>query len=627
MAIADDFSVAINGDIRYIGAGSTYYRNLELHRFLQDLADNEQASGNDLVDITSSNPSSRSTDNIIELLSPYNIDDDTAKQLYDGSITQNGGDTVYSGLVVVGSVETGTELQIIQDNIVVSSWWGTGINQDAGANILLRTMIKTRENGVDIDGKRIRVQAREFGDRYSEFSATLGLGNSTAAIFTSEDLNNATAQATVAAWDCSNTEGYQQIDLNNGNGNRDYYSQWDLGSRSLINDLYEFTKNIQRRSSLETIHGINGQLFRGITHQFNYDNELNGPLQEDEVIGWGCTFTFGSEVGGPFVVGERLDFGTSNAIGRLILLQDDGTTGKMVIQVESGTPQNGETITGFSSSATCSVTSVPANVSSTAGTGIVLALDDNGTTGTIWFQLLTGAAPTDGLPIRGDTSDATCDVNGSVTSRTVSPEFIGVSTGSAIIGAFGIGINPNDLSASDKLFDLTNTQQTPPNNQTFTVSGIISGEDRVIVAQNDGADEIDYDQFSLNTTLSGATETSVVITTSIPTDTPSTGSIRIQLNSGIYRYIEYTSWTGSTFTIASADFSTDNATSGNNVFISYVDELASSSSATYTAVYASDRSLVAKVRDGGVTPIKAFKTAATFSSSGGSVTAIRTSDL
>lgn len=626
MAIEDDISVALNGNIRYEGGGSTYYTVLELHRFLQDLADDQQASGDDLLDITNTKPSERSTDNIIELISPYNIDDDCAEQLYDGSITQEGGDTVYSGLVVVGSVETGTQLQIFRNNTEITSWWSTGINQDLANNIILRVIIKTRDDGVDIDGKRLRVQAREFGDTYAEFLLTAGLGNSTAAIFTSEDLNNTTAQATVNAWDCSNTEGYQLIDLNNGNGAQPYYSQWDLGSRTLINDLYEFTKDIQRRTTAETIHGMNGKLFRGISHEFDYDNE-SGNFTEDETVGWGCTFAYTGESGGPFTVGERLDFGTSNAIGILILLDDQGTTGNMVIQVVSGTPGNGNTITGYTSSATATVNSAPADVSATAGTGILLALDDNGATGTMWIQLLTGGPPVDGLEIRGNSSVETCDVDGSITARTIVPEFIGQSTGTSIIGAFGIGIDPNDLSSADLLFDLLGASQSPPNNQTFTVQGLISGEDRVMVAKNDGADEIDYDQYALNTTLSGATETAVVVTTAISGETPQTGTIRIELDTGVYRYQAYTSWTASTFTIGSTDYSGANqATAGNNVFTSYIDLLATGTSESFIGIYSSDVSLVVKVRDGASTPIKPFKTAATFGSGGGSVTAIRTSD-
>ena len=51
MAIADDFSVAVNGDIRHV-SGTSHYTVLALHRFLQDLADDPAASGNDLLDIT-----------------------------------------------------------------------------------------------------------------------------------------------------------------------------------------------------------------------------------------------------------------------------------------------------------------------------------------------------------------------------------------------------------------------------------------------------------------------------------------------------------------------------------------------------------------------------------------------
>ena len=552
MAIKDDISVAPNGDIRWTG-GATYYTVLEIHRFLQDLADNGSSSGDDLLDITNINPSLRSTDQIITINAPYNIDDTLAEHTYGGSITQFNGDVIYSGLQVIGSVfSPSTELQIVQNNTLLTNYWGTGLNTGDGS--LLRIVVKSRTGGADIDGKRIRVQARELGDTYAEFEVTLGQGQSVAAISTQQDLNNQTAAGTIATWSSiTNAEGYQLIDLNNGNGPQPYYSQWNKGSQSL-NDLYERTKWIQRRSTAQTIHGINGELFRGITHSFAYDNEAGGPFQEDEILSWG---------------------------------------------------------TGL-----------------TAGTGLLLALYDNGSTGNMYIQLLTGVAPVDDLTITGGTSSATADVNGSVTARTISTAFIGTSTGTNIIGAYGIGIEAADISASDTLFDLNNVQQVPPNNQTFTVTNLVSGEDRILVATNDGADEVDYDQLTLNTTLNGAAETSVVVTASIPTDTPNAGTVRIQTDSGIYKLVTYTSYTGSTFTINSSDFSSDNATAANNVFVSYIDETASGTTATYTAVYSSDRSLVVKVRNGtGAIKIVPFKTPATFSGAGGSVSTIRTPDV
>jgi hypothetical protein len=248
----------------------------------------------------------------------------------------------------------------------------------------------------------------------------------------------------------------------------------------------------------------------------------------------------------------------------------------------------------------------------------------------MWIQLLTGSAPTDGQIITG-TSTATATVNVTVTDRTTSDPFVGASTGSALIGAYGLGVEATDLSATDTLFDLDNTQVNPPNNVTFTVSGLESGEDRVLVGPYDGVSGFDFDQLSLNTTLSGAAETAVVTTAAIPTDTPSTGTIRIELDSGIIQFVAYTSWTASTFTIASTDFSGDIATAANNVMIAYIDTLAGAASESFTGVFLASRDLFVRVRDGGVgvgdTPIKTFETTGTLGSAGGGTTAIRTSDL
>ena len=558
MAIGDDFSVdRATGNIRHV-SGATTYTVLELHRWLQDLADDASYSGNDQLDITDPTPSDRSTDNIITLLGAYNIDDTAAEYLYDGSISQASGATLYSGLVVVGSLANPTTLKLVQNELFyddkTAPFWGTGLNAVPTENILLRILVKTRDASADIDGKRIRVQARTYGDTYAEFSLTMGLGNSVAAIFTNPDLNNVTASGTVAGWTINNTEGYQLIDVDNNSTGEPYYSKWDrVTSPGGINDIYEWAKYITRAGSAATIHTMDGELFRGITHQWVYDGETSGPFVEDEILSWGSGVT--------------------------------------------------------------------------AGRGILLALKDDGLTGTMWIQLLSGVIPADNDPIAGVTSGAGCLVQGTVTARTVSPCFLGQSTGSAIIGAFGIGIDTSDLSLNDKLTDLTNQLNQPPNFQSFSVGGLVSGQDRVLVGPKDTGDTFKFDQLALTASLNTAGITAVPVTPAIPSDTPSTGTIRIELDSGLYRLIPYLSWSGSTFTIASTDFSgVLQATSGNNVMISYIDKLADATTASYTAVYSSDRALWVRVRDGGGTPIKTFETAATFGSGGGSVTAIRTSD-
>lgn len=564
MTIKDDFEVdRATGNIRHV-SGSTNYTVLAFHRYLQDLADDAAAAGDDELDITDVTPSERATDNIITLINGYNIDDTASQFLYDGSITQDNGDTMYAGIVVVGVVESGTQIQAIQNNAVVTSFWGTGINGDPTENIISRMLIKVKTGGSLINNGRIRFQAREYGDTYSEFALTAGEGNNVAAIFTSNDLNNTTSSGTVAGWTITNTEGYALIDVDNNGTPEPYYSEWDPGIQS-INDLYEYGKYITRRGSSTTLYGLNGFLFRGITHSFAYDGESGGPFTQNEVLSWG---------------------------------------------------------TG-----------------ATAGTARLLAFDDNGTTGDIWIQLLTGVAPTDNMTVTGGSSSATALVNGSVTQRTISQvNFLGTSTGSALIGAYGVGVIQAALSSADSLTDLGGNAVTPPNTVTFTVAGLVSGEDRVFVAPWDGSSVDgqgnpvpDTGQLSLDTSLTANNVSSVVVTTTIPSDTPNTGTIRVVNDDGYEVRLAYSSWASDTFTLSGTyDFSgnneTEQATAGSDVYITYIDKLAGSSTETFTVLYNTNRNLIVRVRDGGGTPIKTFVTSAVLTSAGGTTTAIRTSD-
>lgn len=652
MAIADDFSVAVNGDIRHV-SGSTHYTVLQLHRFLQDLADNASSTGNDLVDITSSTPSERSTDQIISLLSTYNIDDDAAEYFYGGSISQASGNTIYSGLQVLGAVNnSNTQIQIIQDHALydgASPFWGDqstgGYNGNATAGILMRCLVKSRDNGADINGQRIRVQARHWGDSYDFFDVTLGLAESVAALSTTPDPQNDTSQGTVTAYTHvtnsggtanAPTGGFQGIDLNNGNGSKDYYSKWTFGADTSgdgLKGMWEYLKDLVGNTTAKTCDGVNGELFVGITHSVDYDNESGGPFSEREYIVWGTDVTYDNLSGGTFSAGDYVVFKRSSVIinaGQV--MYDNGST-QMKVALEDITVSLAdddvieEASTG---TVTADINVTITNDDKAGGRGVLLALDDNGTDGSLYFQLTHGSAPADNLPIRGITSTATCDADGAATAKTVSKMFLGSYTGS-LIGAYGIGVDPDDLTASDSITPLVGATQTPPNNVTWTISGLVSGQDYVLVGPKDTGNDIEKDQLTLNTTLNGGTETAVVVTTAIPSDTPATnsyGGIRVQLDTGIYRKVAYTSWTSSTFTIASSDWTDpDDATSGNNVFIAYLDALADATTMAFTSIYSSPRDLWVRVRDGGATPIKTFESPSQLTSSGGGITAIRTSDL
>ncbi|RKZ70861.1 MAG: hypothetical protein DRQ48_05385 [Gammaproteobacteria bacterium] len=451
----------------------------------------------------------------------------------------------------------------------------------------------------------------------------MGLGNSVAAIFTAADLNNETVQGTVNAWPITNTEGYQLLEISGTAPAEAYYSQWALNSQG-INDLYEFAKDIQRRGTAETIHGINGSLFRGITTDVAYNTESGGPFVEDEVIAWGTTLNYDNEITGPFVVGEAIGFGTSGAVGVIRELTDAGATGSMVVQIEPGTGTviDGEQISQLDGgTATADVAGTPVGTANVGGAGILIALYDNGTDGNLYLQVTNGTAPAAGYVLTGATSGATAAVNGSPVARTIAPVFIGSSTGSSLIGAYGIGAVPGDLSSSDKVFDLGNNLVTPPNNVTFTVFGLESGEDRVLVGPEAGG-VIEFAQLTLDGLHNSGTTLTIV--EDIPLDTPTAGTLRVLDDDGTYKLLNVSSWTGKVFTLDAAI--TDTFSDTANVWISYIDKAAAAASESFTGVYLSDRALFIRVRDGGVSPIKTFETTGTLGESGGSTTAIRTDD-
>lgn len=564
MTIAADFSVAANGDIRYIGAahgvsGAGYYTVLELHRWLQDLADDQSSSGNDLLDISRATPSDKLFDTIITLVNGYNIDDTAAEHLYQGSIIQANGDVIYDGIGVIA--RPGAGVQIIQNGtLITNDFWNTtpfgasdpGLNPNPAQGLSHQFLLKVRTGGADIDGRRLLVQTREWGKTFSEFTINgTGRGVNVAALSFADDLNNQTVVGTVAGWtDIVNTvAGYNLIDVDDVGGTEPYYSRWDRGSRS-INQFYERMKWLTRRGTSETLYGLNGELFRGITHEVTVTTPRSGTVAEGVQATW------------------------------------------------------------------------------SGGAGQVLARDSGAAATKLWIQLLTGVAPTAGQTITIGAATVTAAAGTPSTERSLSFPFCGVSTGSALIGAYGFALEKTDLTSADRLTDLTGTLRTPPNLVTFTVTGLVANEDYVLVGPENGSGGLDVDQFTLNGALTGASVTSVVVNGSIPSDTPASGTIRIQRANGAYTRHAYSSWSGSTFTLSSAtDFSSNNAANGANCYVSYIDQpITTGSTLAFQTTYSADRALYVRRRDGGASPTKTFETVATLGVAGGSVSVQRLSD-
>jgi len=588
MAIADDFAVAANGNITYTGAahgaaGAGYYSVIEFHRWLADIADDAvAATADDLVDITSSTPSDRKTDNYIVLVNGYNIDQTASEHLFDGSIEQGTTSVdkeIFDGLVVIAG--EGMDLQIIQDGAqIANDFWNTipngetekGLNRDVANGISHRFMLKVRDDAVngDIDGRRFvgttrvdfstKPASKTKGQTYSEFKVNgSARGNNVLALNYSDDLND---DASAAGFNTiTNTEGYRLIDVNADGSDEAYYSEWNRDIYS-INQLYQRAKYLSRGDSgnAGTLYGLDAKIFRGITNQLD-GTQSSGTFAAPEAVSW------------------------------------------------------------------------------TGGTGQLLAVDDNASGTKLWIQLLTGVAPTTGDVTAA--GGAVFAVSGN-TERAVSTPFIGVSTGSALIGAYGLGVEALDLGPSDTVFDLDNNPFSAPNNVTLTVAGSTSAEDRILVGPSTGSTALDNGQFLLNAGITaGATSVTVKVGTETPgtgtnsaTDTPNSGTIRIEDNNGVYQRVTYTGYTVAAGTMTFTGCSgAPTAALDNNVFISYIDALSDGTSATtaFTATYAADRSLFIRVRDGGTAGdtqgIKTFETQTTFGNASSSVTVIRTPDV
>ena len=594
--------------------------------------------------ILQATPSERSTDNIITLINGYNIDDTAAEYFYGGSISQDGGDTVYSGLKVLGAVnDDSTQLQVIQDDDyydTASPFWGDqsggGYNGDADGGVLMRILVKSRDNGADIDQKKVRVQARAWGDSYDFFNVTLGQGESVAAIGTTPDAQNSTAIATVQGWAGgdipTNTEGFQQIDINNGNGNNPYYSKWTFNTNSAgLKAIWEYIKEITGNDSPEAAapHGRNGELFLGVTHSYAYDGD-SGSFTEDEKVAWGTDITYDALAGGTFSYGDYVLFKNAGTLVNAgMVVYDNGST-QMRVALEDasgGTLADGYTIEEASAgTVTAAIDTTITNQDKGGGVGILLAEDATGDNQ--YLQLIHGVAPVDNLPIRGLSSGATANVDGSVTAQTIPKTFLGSYTGS-LIGAYGIGIDADDLSSTDTIQPLVGAVQTPPNNVTFSLSGLVTSEDRVLIGKKDTGNDFDWDEMSLAVALTGATETTVDVGTgNIPADAPATGVLRITLDDGRIKRVPYTSHdSDDEFTIGSTDFTDPgDAGIGKGVMLAFIDKVAASNPEEFTLQYDSSRTLWIRVRDGGATPIKTYESEGTLGSTGGSAVASRISD-
>lgn len=267
MPIQDDFQISATGDIRrQAGASSTVYSVLALHAWLQDLADDAAASGNDLVDILSPNPSRLDGPRDVAVASrlnllasgavSFNLDDDAAQYVNFGSVKQSAAAVQYSGLKTIGGIVAASPVYVVQNGSKLTKFWPDGHVQ---------ILVKVRTGGTLIDSGNVTAFSRKWGQSYSHFDVNLSAGGeSNAALSTAIDANIVLTEANAALLSSKVTVTFGDTtqDIGNGNGSKLYKGTIALSGGCTLQEAYQYLQYLARENSAATLNGAPGWRYR-----------------------------------------------------------------------------------------------------------------------------------------------------------------------------------------------------------------------------------------------------------------------------------------------------------------------------------------------------------------------------
>ncbi len=342
------FKVAASGAITFVSGTDTFHVKW-INRSLQKLAWDFAISGDDEINLSFPNPSKEEAlgkivtlnDHTTNFSVNYTVTDTVMQSHFGGSVSQNDGDDIYYGLIVLGSTSIPLPLKIIQDEVELTSHWGTGKNQ-TDSNTLLRVMVKGRSGGVDIDNLVVVVKASTWLETYAVWETTMALGESVASITTADDPQNTTLQATVEAYGISKSEGYNLLDLD-GAGNKPYLGNWSYSPQSTKKALYEFVKAILVDGTTNTLYGVDGDLWTGRLYDCVIDAGAGTHVQ-NETCSWGTGATAGN---GNLV-------GVDNLAG--------GSTTRYILHLGAGVPPADNLVITGNGLATATVNGTPSKM-------------------------------------------------------------------------------------------------------------------------------------------------------------------------------------------------------------------------------------------------------------------------
>lgn len=300
MTIATTFAIATNGAITgpaFVPGTDARFTTLELHQFLQDLADDAAPTGDDNVSILGSNPSELAGKRnavrpmALTLLNGVNINDAASHWFKFGSIEQGSLTTnvQYTGLKVLGSLVASSPIYIYQNSAKITKYWADSDSSN------FQILVKAKASSTDETLKNISVFSRKYGQTYSHFDVDLSPGGEqVAALSTALDTNVDTGAMTpvVAAGYFSSaiggtaTPGTQNItlaygdttqDLGGGQGSLLHKGTITLANSVTLANVYQALMWACSESSTITFNGVEGWRYRVLPGQ-SYTENLAAPF-------------------------------------------------------------------------------------------------------------------------------------------------------------------------------------------------------------------------------------------------------------------------------------------------------------------------------------------------------------
>ncbi|CAN5350978.1 hypothetical protein BH10PAT1_BH10PAT1_1070 [soil metagenome] len=504
------------------------------------------------------------------------------------------GENIYPNIYTLGSIdETNSsyaqQIYIIQNKTHLTEWWP----DPNGTTRQIDVLIKTQEAGTPVDSGNLTIFLRHYPtsgtaggdvvDLYDNFGLSAVLsGRNAVPLATAADLNNTASQATVS--------GYNDINIVFVNGTI---------THGAITGTFTALESISQATSGATgvfISESSGTMTVGnVTGTFDNSHVITGGSSGATTTATG-TFTTNNTTR---VTTEAFNQGT--AYNYSVIIDCATRTLSQVYQYLKYYTRYGATGSSFKTYMVQRTAVATWAVNKIDGEQYIEAYED-----------LYAAANT---------------------FSPVKQSPFGTFAGGKLFGAKGVWLQ--NMATADvqnfQLIDSDGATRTPPNQISITVTNTLAS-DRVAVfatTSTAGSTTIWKDQFTSHATSNTTGATSFIITTDIPSDTPTSGSIRAVVVSDTTATREtryaYTTWSGSTFSGISGTLGKTYGAS-DTAYVPYIDQEASGTSVSVTVIYASDRYVLARVRRYTSVAILPFETPGTVVSTGYSQSTIRTTD-